>query len=69
MEWKAKQRGPSTRHCREALEHLTPLVWHHDIWHMKVALHFCVGDVKKKSPLEENPHTRGLLGPGCCASE
>ena len=27
----------------EALEHLTPLVWHHDIWHMKVALiYVCV---------------------------
>lgn len=40
--WKANQIGPSTRHCREALEHLTPLVWHHDVWHMKIGLHFCV---------------------------
>lgn len=47
--WKAKQIRPSTRHCREALEHLTPLVWHHDFWHMKVALHLCVlGCYKKK---------------------
>lgn len=22
------------------MRHLTPLVWHHDVWHMKVALHF-----------------------------
>lgn len=67
MKWKAKQRGPSTRHCREALEHLTPLVWHHDIWHMKVALHFCVGDVKKKKPSwGKPPHARpSRAGPLC----
>lgn len=40
MEGKAN----TTKHqalSSEALEHLTSLVWHHDVWHMKVALTAC----------------------------
>lgn len=55
MKWKAKLIRPSTRHCREALEHLTPLVWHNDIWHRRVALHLCVlgMSLKKKALLRK----------------
>lgn len=59
MEGKRNQ----TKHLallREALEPLTPLVWHRDVWHMRVTLHLeldaCAyrGVLKKKSPVQEN---------------